>query len=203
MQNNNRNIKKRTYSEAFGTTNNAPYKLKYFNTNIKDLYDLYFKFENIKLVYINIQEEYKYENLLTHLFAKILTKLNLHYEKFLIYTYSKHSHKNNKKDKYIKNKDKNNNILNENKTDFSCVDNNKDKNNKDNNNNDYPNNNENNLNIIPIQNYFINQELYPLIRNFKNINPDNLNIINITGDGNCLFRSLSYFFITLKIIINK
>ena len=63
-------------------------------------------------------------------------------------------------------------------------------NNKNNNN---PNNNGNNLNIIPIQNYYINQELYPLIRNFKNINPDNLNIINITGDGNCLFRSLSYF----------
>ena len=55
----------------------------------------------------NIQEEYKYENLLTHLFAKILTKLNLHYEKFLIYDCSKHSHKNNKKDKNIKNNDKN------------------------------------------------------------------------------------------------
>ena len=60
------------------SANKAPYKLKYFNTKTKDIYDLYFKFENIKLVYINIQEKYKYENLLTHLFAKILTKLNLH-----------------------------------------------------------------------------------------------------------------------------
>jgi hypothetical protein len=63
MQINKRNIKKRTYNEAFCVANIVPYKLKYFDSKVKGLYDLYFNFENVKLEHINIQEQYKYENL--------------------------------------------------------------------------------------------------------------------------------------------
>lgn len=40
---------------------------------------------------------------------------------------------------------------------------------------------------------YINQELYPNIREFKNINPNNVNIIDIFGDGNYLYRAISQF----------
>ena len=36
-------------------------------------------------------------------------------------------------------------------------------------------------------------QLYPLVRNYKNINPKNLEIIYVVGDGNCLFRVISIF----------
>ena len=36
-------------------------------------------------------------------------------------------------------------------------------------------------------------ELYPIIRNFNNINPLNVEIKSIIGDGNCLFRAIPHF----------
>ena len=45
MQINKRNIKKRTYNEAFCVANIVAYKLKYFDSKVKGLYDLYFNFE--------------------------------------------------------------------------------------------------------------------------------------------------------------
>ena len=39
----------------------------------------------------------------------------------------------------------------------------------------------------------LNEEFYPLIRNNKNINPIDINMINIIVDGNCLYRWLARF----------
>ena len=49
------------------------------------------------------------------------------------------------------------------------------------------------MNIINISNNFINEQLYPIVRNYKNINPKNLEIKEIIGDENCLFRAISHF----------
>ena len=35
-----------------------------------------------------------------------------------------------------------------------------------------------------INNHFINEALYPNVKSFKDINPDNIELILITGDGN-------------------
>ena len=48
-------------------------------------------------------------------------------------------------------------------------------------------------NIHSLENKYINQQLYPIVRYRGNINPNNLRIGNVLGDGNCLFRSLSRF----------
>ena len=39
---------------------------------------------------------------------------------------------------------------------------------------------------------YINQRLYPLVDHL-NINPNNLRIVDVMGDGNCLYRSISSF----------
>ena len=66
------------------------------------------------------------------------------------------------------------------------------------NSNDVDNNKNNNITIntenINFKKY-INVDLYPLIRNRLNINPNNIiNVnVNVLGDGNCLFRFISRF----------
>ena len=40
---------------------------------------------------------------------------------------------------------------------------------------------------------YINQQLYPLLRDHLNINPNNLRIVDIMGDGNCLYHSIWSF----------
>ena len=40
---------------------------------------------------------------------------------------------------------------------------------------------------------YVNQELYPIVRQRLNINPNNININSIQGDGNCLFINISRF----------
>ena len=74
--------------------------------------------------------------------------------------------------------------------------NNKILNNNDNNNgkdDDDDNNNNNHNIIINIEqpniniNRYINEEFYPIVNNNHNINPDNIRMINIIGDGNCLY----------------
>lgn len=54
------------------------------------------------------------------------------------------------------------------------------------------NNNKSNAHCNNSKSY-INSEFYPLVRNFKNINPNNLEIINIIEDGNYMFRSISHY----------
>ena len=49
------------------------------------------------------------------------------------------------------------------------------------------------MNKINISNTFINEQFYPIVRNYKNINPNNIEIKEIIGDGNCLFRAISHF----------
>ena len=68
------------------------------------------------------------------------------------------------------------------------------KNNGNNNNSPEKPNDNSSLNKFNIHNInYINQQLYPLVTNRLNINPVNLRIFNPTGDGNCLFRSISRF----------
>ena len=40
---------------------------------------------------------------------------------------------------------------------------------------------------------YINEELYPIVRNYRNIDSSDILIKKISGDGNCLFRAISYF----------
>lgn len=49
------------------------------------------------------------------------------------------------------------------------------------------------MNKINISNTFINEQFYPIVRNYKNINPNNIEIKEIIEDGNCLFRAISHF----------
>ena len=52
----------------------------------------------------------------------------------------------------------------------------------------------NNFNNYQIENVmYINEKLYPLVRDHLNITPNNLRIIDVIGDGNCLYRSISRF----------
>ena len=63
----------------------------------------------------------------------------------------------------------------------------------DDDNNNNPNNNKlQKQHQINIPNY-INSEFYPIVRNYKNIDPKNLNLINLHGDGNCLYLAISFF----------
>ena len=99
----------------------------------------------------------------------------------------------NKKSKYANKKENNNNknsvtnILNNNFSDKII--------NNDNNkvSNRPPNCNERGIYLHINNKYYINMELYPIIRNFNNINPLNVEIKSIIGDGNCLFRAIPHF----------
>ena len=63
--------------------------------------------------------------------------------------------------------------------------------------------NKGNNNIISNKNYktnddnnyikYINEEFYPKARQKLNINPKNTKMVDIIGDGNCLYRSISRF----------
>ena len=97
---------------------------------------------------------------------------------------NKESYKN-KENKKVEKK-----VINYEKNEKDC----KQKNvNKNNDNKGNPENNRkiNSINIL--ENRYINQQFYPIVRNRSNINPNNLRIENVIGDGNCLFRSLSRF----------
>lgn len=60
------------------------------------------------------------------------------------------------------------------------------KNEKNNNDNNWNNNNNNTNNTIKIiTNHYINEELYPLVREFKSTKPKNIKILEVIGNGNC------------------
>ena len=62
----------------------------------------------------------------------------------------------------------------------------------ENDNNNHDNNINENSKRHSIRKY-INEELYPLVNQRLNLNPINLNIIDVEGDGNCLYRCLARF----------
>ena len=128
--------------------------------------------------------------------AKILNKLNFHYEKYIISIKAPKNNKNNNKNNYSKNEKNNNNINGSgNKKELNNNLNNENNNNKDedefnNNNNSNPlNENIESENFI----HYIHEEFYPIVKNFKNIVPKNINLIIINGYGNCLDHAISYF----------
>ena len=50
-----------------------------------------------------------------------------------------------------------------------------------------------NNNQIIYFNKFTNEELYPLVIHNLNINPQNIKLNDVKGDGNCLYRSIARF----------
>lgn len=87
---------------------------------------------------------------------------------------------NNDKEKYYNKKTNGDNQGNNNGNDNNNE-------NKENNNN--VNNNKYNNNFRK----YINEEIYPIVRNHLNINPSNINLVDVIGDGNCLFSSIARF----------
>ena len=124
------------------------------------------------------------ENIPIYLVSKLLSKFNYYYKRYIENApikktkINKSLQPNNNSDKDNKNKI---NIESEKRIYFG----NKTTNMLNNHNNS--NNNE------PATKKYINSELYPIVRNFGNINPISIFIKNILGDGNCLFRAISYF----------
>jgi hypothetical protein len=107
--------------------------------------------------------------------AKILTKLNYCYERYIIF-HIDNNDKNNKKYQDNTKNVKSDKLDNE-KKEILPINNNSDDNNED---KDSTNINNSHIPCINSTSY-INSELYCLVRNFKNIN-HNLEIINIIGD---------------------
>ena len=126
-----------------------------------------------------------------YILTKIFTKLNLYYENYIIY-YPKTNYKETKPYNKNSSKDTNNNNLNLN-IDDSSNENNINKNNNNNAPNAPPISNSTGITEFNNNTHYINMELYPIIRNFYNINPKNVEIKSIIGDGNCLFRAISHF----------
>lgn len=98
---------------------------------------------------------------------------------------NKKNNNNNNQKKHGKNNDNNNSQNNEK--------NNYIPNNNDNNNNQNNNNNNNNMYNNNID-FKINSDLYEYVLNNQNIPADLLEDVMIIEDGNCFFRSFSYFF---------
>ena len=141
---------------------------------------------NISLIKIKSELENFIDYIGINLVSKILTKYNICYEKYITYapgkkTHKKYSNNNNDEQK----KELINNVL---KTQINSR-----IQNKNNNNNEPEENKNNDINKNNYKQKYINEELYPTVRNFENIKPSDIIIINIIGDGNCLFRAISYF----------
>jgi len=180
--------KKRIYNEAFYKTTDftkLTYKILKLNIDKKDITSM---ISNIKLEENKIKEIYKNEYLLTLILAKILTKLNYCYERYITF----HKDKNDKKKQKYEDNTK---YVKSDKLEIEKIKNIfQIHNNSDNNNEDKAPTNNNNSHIPSLNSKsYINSELYPLVRNFNNINPNNLEIINIIGDGNCMFRAISHY----------
>ena len=190
ISNINQTTKKRTYIDAFGFTSmdTKLFKPKFKESNNINLFCLIEKTKDLT-INNNIKEQYPLDLFYTNLFAKIFASFDYSYQKYLE---AKKNKQNNKNKRNIDNKkNKSNNQDNKKEKDEEKT--NKNNNDKSNNNNDNPNNNICDTNKNNLYTTYINEIFYPLVKNFKNINPKNVNIIEIEGDGNCLFRSISQF----------
>ena len=198
------NIKKplkRTFLQAFGNEDSNILQKKFLllkkDTDFENL------FNNLSLSYINENYNYKetnYDLIWNYIMAKVLTKLNFYLERVL-----NNTKKNNKKTqkKIIEKKAK----KKENKKKFIFNKSNFNDNNNDNNSCDSDDNNNNpknnNIHISNNNNHYINEEFYPIIRIHSNIETKNFDLINITGDGNCLYKAISYFLYGTELNYNK
>ena len=190
ISNINQTTKKRTYIDSFGFSpmDTKLFKPKFKESNNINLFCLIEKTKDLT-INNNIKEQYSLDLFYTNLFAKIFASFDYSYQKYLE---AKKNKQNNKNKRNIDNKkNKSNNQDNKKEKDEEKT--NKNNNDKSNNNNDNPNNNICDTNKNNLYTTYINEIFYPLVKNFKNINPKNVNIIEIEGDGNCLFRSISQF----------
>ena len=197
-------IKKRTYLESIG---NDKYLKEILKNEMIKLSKLTSK---MNLTYKPLKEEtsnYNHiksfdQNILTfnndfpiYLFAKIFCKYNLCYEKYLMHhkIVPAKKEKNNNSNKVSVNSknnniDNNNNNINNINNINNFINNNSDNTNKNNN----PHNINNEKNSYS-GNKFVNSEFYPIVKNHKDINPKNIVIKDVIGDGNCLMRAFSQF----------
>ncbi len=191
-------LKKRTFKKAFGEFKehiNINNNIELDNTKKKcvskqDKFDFIKLFKELKIEDIK-KNQFKWEDFLIYLNAKIFTKSNYYYIRYLEnveYKKGNKSKQHNKEQKKVKNKNEKKFILDDN-SDHNSSEENKDNNN--NNNNDPENVKISETSII-LSNY-INEPLYPIVRNFKDINPINIEIKDVGRDGNCMFRALSQF----------
>jgi len=186
--------RKRMYIELLDNTKPILNHKKYFKSNLKkgkeNIIDLVKS--NLSRLKISDAINENFVILVNYLNIKALTKLNFVYEKYIEYAPQKHQE--NKNIKISKTSNSNVPINNINK--ISILD----KNSSDikNYNIDLENNNtEINLEIKT----YINEQLYTFINRREDINPNIIKKINITGDGNCLYRSISFLYIIKKIYI--
>ena len=139
---------------------------------------------NISRLKISDSVNENFVSLVNYLVIKTLTKLNFVYEKYIEYAPQKHQENKNIKIS----KTSNSNLPNNNINKFSILD----KNSSDikNYNIDLENNNtEINLEIKT----YINEQLYTFINKREDINPNIIQKINITNEGNCLDLILDYY----------
>ena len=187
ISNINHTTKKRTYIDAFGYIHmdKKLCKPKLKKSNNINLFNIKEKTRYLT-INNNLKELYPLDLFYTNLFAKIFASYDYSYQKYLEAKKNKEDNKNksniNKKNKKSINKDK--------KEEKNKEKNKKNINDKNNNNDDNPNNNICDTNENNLYNTYINEIFYPLVKNFKNINPKNVNIVEIEQDGNCLFRSI-------------
>ena len=183
--------KKRNYLTAFGNTYGLPNIIK---KTLKKDNNVELIINKIKSVHISEEEVkitkiYNFEYLIKLLYAKIFTKYNLYYERYLANINPTNQKNNNTKSHSSSLNNITNPDINNNNNNYI-----KKLNSNNNNNSNSPNNHiilntENKYN----EKYYINSELYPIFRNYKNINPKNIVSYNTIGDGNCLFRAFAYF----------
>ena len=140
---------------------------------------------------VNLKEGYNSKNLNELLLTNILTKYNIYYEKYLENIKPKKYKSNNNNKTTSKNNLSNTNNINLHQNN-PLGNNSKDNNTNENN---PPPNNNNNINAEnnTISKKYINSQLYPIIRNYRNANLNNITIYKTNGNGNCLFRAFAYF----------
>ena len=121
---------------------------------------------NNKIIENNIEETHYYIDNIT-----FINMVNIN-NKFITYA-------DGKKNKFNKklNNEKNNKVI---------------KSNNENGENN-PNKNVNLINNNINFRKYINEEFYPILANNRNINAINLNIVDVIGDDNCLYRCISRF----------
>ena len=176
ISNYNHTTKKRTYIEAFGF---IPFDKNIFKPKLKESnnINLFSILDKKRDLTINndLKELYPFDLFYTNLFAKIFTSFDYSYQKYLEAKKNKHDNKN--KSNFDNKNNKSNNQ--DNKKEKEEQKDNKNINDKSNNNDGNPNNNICNTNENNLYTTYINVIFYPLVKNFKNLNPKNVNIIEI------------------------
>ena len=140
--------------------------------------------QKLPLIKIENNKSNNIDNIPIYLVSKLLSKFNYYYQRYIENAPNKKTKINKSlQQNYNSDKDNNNEINRENEKSiiFGI------------NTTNTLNNVNNSINNESANKKYINSELYPIVRNFGNIDPNSIFIKKILGDGNCLFRAISYF----------